>query len=95
MYELNTVGINCDKNRGRGKSINDKPKNIQRAYLFVSMQVGAIKRRVQIGGINASRDDGLAEYLHCCICCIKKLRYTNTYEKVKPSLAFGKYKSSP
>jgi hypothetical protein len=57
-------GINCDMDRGRGKSISDKPKNIQRAYLFVSVQVGEIKRGVQIGGINASRDDGIFPLLH-------------------------------
>lgn len=62
--KLIRYGINCDKDRDHVKSISDKSKNIQPAYLFVSMQFGEIKRGVQIGGINASRDNGSSEYLH-------------------------------
>ena len=59
--------------RGRGKSINNKPKNTQQPHLFLSMQFGEKKRGVHIGRINASRDDGSSEYLHSCMCWTKKV----------------------
>jgi hypothetical protein len=85
--------INCGKDRGRGKSINNKPKNIQWAHWFVSMQFGEMERGVQIGRINASRDGGSPEYLHCCI---KKLMEIYKYIwKSETVFSFWKVKVHP